>query len=253
MILFFTGTGNSRHVAEKLAELTGDGLLCINEYMRRGEVYEGGDEKLIVVAPTYAWRLPLVVSDWLRKSVISSSTRIWFVMSCGGEIGNAAKYNIQLCDQKSLNYMGSAGVKMPDNYIIMFNSEEHDKAKTMLISAEERIVELAEYINSDKAFDKPRNNIYDRLMSSIVNPAFYRNVKADGYHIEGECISCRKCENVCPLNNVKLVNGQPEWGKNCTHCMACISYCPVGIIEYSKKTRGKEKYTYEKYSTYSNV
>jgi len=247
MIMYFSGTGNSRHVAKKLAALTSDSLLCINEYMKQGKVYEGGDRKLIIVAPTYAWRLPLVVTDWIKRSVTSTSKCIWFVMSCGGEIGNAAKYNLQLCEVKGISYMGTAGVKMPDNYIIMFKSEEHDAAKVVLAEADKRIAELAEYIKNDKVFETPRRNLYDRLMSSMVNPGFYKNVKADGYHIEGECISCGKCESVCPLNNVKLVDGQPVWGKNCTHCMACISYCPSGVIEYGKKTKGKERYTYEKY------
>ena len=61
------------------------------------------------------------------------------------------------------------------------------------------------------------------------------------------CISCGKCVNVCPLNNIKLVNGRPSWGKSCTHCMACINLCPTGAIEYGGKTAGKPRYRCPEY------
>ncbi|MFQ7798375.1 MAG: 4Fe-4S binding protein [Coprobacillus cateniformis] len=31
-------------------------------------------------------------------------------------------------------------------------------------------------------------------------------------------------------------------GNHCTHCMACISRCPKGAIEYGKKTKDRIRY-----------
>lgn len=45
--------------------------------------------------------------------------QVWFVMDCGGEIGNAAKYNRQLCDKKGFVYMGTAQILMPENYKLL--------------------------------------------------------------------------------------------------------------------------------------
>ena len=59
------------------------------------------------------------------------------------------------------------------------------------------------------------------------------------------CIGCGKCVELCPLNNIHLENGKPVWGKNCTHCMACICYCPKEAIEYGKKSKGKPRYHFE--------
>ena len=33
--------------------------------------------------------------------------------------------------------------------------------------------------------------------------------------------------------------------KGCTHCMACICYCPTSAIEYGKKSLGKPRYHFE--------
>lgn len=76
--------------------------------------------------------------------------------------------------------------------------------------------------------------------------AFYRFfVKADAFRATDACIGCGKCVELCPLNNIRLENGKPVWGKNCTHCMACICHCPKEAIEYGKKSKGKPRYHFE--------
>ena len=42
-----------------------------------------------------------------------------------------------------------------------------------------------------------------------------------------------------------LQNGKPVWGQDCTHCMACICYCPTEAIEYGKMSLGKPRYHFE--------
>lgn len=36
MILYFSGTGNSRYVARKIAEISGDDVISINERLKKG-------------------------------------------------------------------------------------------------------------------------------------------------------------------------------------------------------------------------
>ena len=48
------------------------------------------------------------------------------------------------------------------------------------------------------------------------------------------------------MNNVTIKDGKPVWGRNCTHCMACICYCPKdSAIEYGKKSVGQPRYHFE--------
>ena len=62
----------------------------------------------------------------------------------------------------------------------------------------------------------------------------------------GGCDGCGKCAELCPVKNVTLQNGKPQWGANCTRCTACINGCPHGAIEYKNKTQGKERYYFGK-------
>jgi len=80
-------------------------------------------------------------------------------------------------------------------------------------------------------------------MSKLVNPLFYTlYVKSEPFTVDDSCVGCGKCVALCPLNNIKTVEGKPVYGKQCTHCMACIAHCPAEAINYGKKTRKKHRY-----------
>ena len=247
MVLCFSGTGNSRHVARRIADALGEELLSINDRLKAGDtsLVEGG-ERLVVVTPTYAWRIPRIVRDWLRETPFPGAERVWFLMTCGSEIGNADHYNRALCREMCLAPMGTAQIVMPENYVAMFAVPEAEEARRIVERAEPDIRRAIETIREGRALPPTRNNLYDRFMSGPVNPIFYKFfVKADDFTVSEACIGCGQCAKRCPMNNVTLKDGKPVWGKNCTHCMACICYCPKEAIEYGKKSVGQPRYHFE--------
>ena len=247
MHISLTGTGNSKFVAQRIADALGDEIVNLNDRIKSGDTspVETG-ERLIVVTPTYAWRIPRVVRDWLRKTELRGAKQVWFVMTCGSEIGNADKYNRELCTEKRLSCMGTAQIVMPENYIAMFSAPQADEARQIVAKAEPSIDRAIAAIQSNQPFAPTRNKLYDRLMSGPVNPIFYKCfVKADAFTVSEACIGCGQCAKRCPMNNVTIKDGKPVWGRNCTHCMACICYCPKEAIEYGKKSVGQPRYHFE--------
>lgn len=92
MILYFSGTGNSRYAAEFLAQALGDQAEDVGLWIkerRKGEFR--ADRPWVVVAPTYGWQLPHVLMEFLQTAEFSGSQMVYFVMTCGGDIGNAAQ------------------------------------------------------------------------------------------------------------------------------------------------------------------
>ena len=247
MILYFSGTGNSKYVAKRIADALDDEILNLNDRIKASDTLsvETG-ERVIIVTPTYAWRIPRVVRGWLRKTELRGARQAWFVMTCGSEIGNANKYNRDLCAEKAISCMGTAQIVMPENYIAMFSAPQADKARQIVAQAEPSIDRAIAAIQRNQPFAPTRNNLYDRFMSGPVNPIFYKFcVKADAFTVSDTCIGCGQCAKRCPMNNVTLKDGKPVWGKNCTHCMACICYCPKEAIEYGKKSVGQPRYHFE--------
>ena len=247
MILYFSGTGNSRYAAQRMAEALGEPLLCMNDRIKAGDTapIETGP-RLIVVTPTYAWRIPRIVEDWLLRTELVGARQAWFVMTCGSEIGNAAKYNRALCQARGIAYMGTAQLVMPENYIAMFNAPQPEEARQIVARAQPDIDRAIAAVRDGNAFPPPRDNLYDRLMSGPVNPIFYACiVKAKAFTVSDACTGCGQCARRCPTNSITIRDGRPVWGQDCTHCMACICYCPAEAIEYGKKSLGKPRYHFE--------
>lgn len=247
MVLYFTGTGNSRYVAQRIAVALGDELLSMNDRIKAGNHSPiETNERLVIVTPTYAWRIPRIVRDHLTETDFPCGGQTWFVMTCGSEIGNAAGYNRALCQAKQLTYMGTAQIIMPENYIAMFDAPQAEEARQIVARAEPDIDRVISAIRAGQGFAPPRNNLYDRFMSGPVNPVFYSFfVKANAFTASDDCTGCGQCARLCPINNITIQNGKPVWGGNCTHCMACICYCPTEAIEYGKKSLGKPRYHFE--------
>ena len=223
MILYFSGTGNSGYAARRIADGLGEPLLCLNDRIKAGDTapVETG-ERLVIVTPTYAWRIPRIVEDWLLHTELTRAKRAWFVMTCGSEIGDA------------------------DRYIAMFDAPQVEEARQIVARAEPDIDNAIAAVRENRAFPPPRRKFYDRFMSGPVNPIFYSCfVKATAFTAGNTCTGCGQCVRRCPLNNITLQNGKPVWGQDCTHCMACICYCPTEAIEYSKKSLGKPRYHFE--------
>ena len=249
MIVYFTGTGNSRYAAQAIAAVTGDEVVDAGGYIKSGERANLTSERpWVFVCPTYAWRLPNVFSEFLEKGLFIGNRWAYFVMTCGTAIGNAAEDIRRLCGKKGFMYMGVMPVVMPENYLAMFSVPNRDECTKIIQKADGTLARAAAYIQGGKAFPNPKHRLGDRVLTRFANPAFYKMfVKDRDFYAVSSCTGCGRCEQLCPLNNITLRAGKPTWGGQCTHCMACICGCPVHAIEYGRKSRGKARYQCPEY------
>lgn len=79
----------------------------LSDWIKKNETFDMQAENVILVTPTYAWRIPRIVRDWIRKADFSAVKKVWFVMTCGSEIGYASAYNQNICSEIRCEYMGS--------------------------------------------------------------------------------------------------------------------------------------------------
>lgn len=244
MILYFSGTGNSEYVARRISEEINDSLLSITASLSSESMLRIPKSQVVTfVTPTYAWRIPKVVEEWIKKNTYLRGQKVYFIMTCGADTGNAGAYLKKLCDDKGLEYMGYETIVMPENYLAMFRVPDEEVAKEIIQQSELFISKVGEFIREGEKLPEKDVYILDKLKSGIVNDMFYPFfVKTKKFSSKQTCIGCGKCEKVCPLQNIVLKNGRPFWNNHCTHCMACITSCPVEAIEYGKKSKGQPRY-----------
>ena len=239
MIVYFSGTGNSRFAADLVHEVIGGECINSFEYIKNGKHVDFQSETpFVFVSPTYSWRLPKIFSEFIKNSRFNGNKKAYFIMTCGGEIGDSEKYIKKLCNECGFDYMGVFQVVMPENYIALFYVPDKNEAYEIIKKSVPQIVSAANRIKNNQLFVVHPPTFADKLKSGLVNDLFYKFiVSAKKFKVGSNCIFCGKCVSVCPSNNIKLKNSVPVWGDKCVHCMACISLCPVRAIEYGNASK----------------
>lgn len=248
MILYFTGTGDSRFSAEIIGKDIGDDVVSIN-YILKNKVKDVivSEKPFIFVIPIYAWRIPRVVESFIKDSIFEGSDKAYFVLTCAAKAGNAIHYVRKICKEKCLNLEGVFSVIMPENYIAMFDTPSKEESEIIIDKAVPHIFEISKYIKNGESNPNKKIMACDRFLSYFINPIFYLSINDRGFYSTDTCSGCGKCLILCPLNNIDIELGRPIWKKNCTHCMACISGCPSESIQYKNKTKNKLRYFNDRY------
>ena len=66
MIFYFTGTGNSQYAAESISKKIKDDIFNIVGYIDKNtETIFNSEKPYIFVCPTYAYKIPRVVEDFI--------------------------------------------------------------------------------------------------------------------------------------------------------------------------------------------
>jgi NAD-dependent dihydropyrimidine dehydrogenase PreA subunit len=239
MIFYFSGTGNSRWVAQELADLTGDTAVSIADIVKSGscpEIAQG--QPIGFVFPVYAWLPPEIVSDFAANLPADTGSYRWAVCTCGDEAGRAMD---SLTEKLRLSSAWS--LQMPNNYILSFNTDPAETVRAKVKGAKQRLPRIAQDILDKKEVWDVHAGSFAGLKSSLIGPAFNRFARSDrSFHAEASCTGCGLCQKVCPADNIELRNGKPVWLGGCLKCLACIHRCPERAIEYGKATRGKGRY-----------
>lgn len=242
MILYFSGTGNSRYAAELISKITGDELVSMNSLIKtKSKAVHKSETVFVFVCPVYAGRIPRVVDRYIRETKFEGAKKAYFVVTCAETPWITATYTEKLCAEKGFELLGFNSVKMPQGYIVMGGTKSPVESKQVLDEAAPKIKKIAELIASIQPLRK--EELGKSMMSKMLNPIMYKfMVNAKGFYVTDACTGCGECAERCPLGNVKMANKKPQWGAECTHCMACIAGCPNEAVEYGKKTKGAPRY-----------
>lgn len=256
MVLYFTGTGNSKFIADMAADLMGDSCEAIMPYTRQKEkqpVFHS-ERPYVIVAPIYAWRYPKIVEDFLRRAEFNGSADIYFLATMECQSGNAAKYLKKIVERKNMNFRGFAGFDMPCNFITSYTMPSPEQTNAMLQRIIPEAEAVIEEIRNGNDIHKTDITPMAGFMSGVVNTGFYSFFTGTGgFYVSDDCISCERCERSCPLGNIRIENKKPVFGKNCTACYSCIQRCPKDAINVRGKTEGKQRYVCPEYRKWAGT
>jgi len=243
MIYYFSGTGNSKWIAQEVAKGTDDVAVNIIDLLKAGEeqIIAKRGEKIGIVFPVYSWQAPEIVVKFVKTIKYDESNFIYAISTCGEEIGHTMK---KLA--KNIKIDSGYSVIMPNNYILGFDVDSEEVVKMKIDNAKSILPEIIENINKSEKIHDLHTGKMCGLKSNVVGflfNKFGRGTKA--FSVEDSCTSCGLCEEICPTGCIKLIAGKPVWGKDCLACLACINCCPVKAIQYGKGTKDKGRYFFK--------
>jgi len=250
MIFYFSGTGNSLHIAKGISAVQKEKLISIaDESGKPDNKYEytfAKGELLGFVFPVYAWAPPKIVLDFIRKMTIQGESPYTFSIStCGGEEGNATHSVQKALSKKRLKLDCAFTIKMPNNYILGFDVDPPDEEQKALQVAEQKIIEINDVLTHRQigVFQLIREK-GAAIKTLLINPLFnHFAMSTRQFYATDSCTGCKLCEKICPIHTI-TVKDKPSWGKACTQCFACINRCPVHAIQYGKGTIDKGRYVH---------
>ena len=250
MVYYFSGTGNSRLVAEGLSELLAEHCGRITDINPCDEEVKG--ESIGFVFPVYSWgvapimtqfvdRLPLSFWEEVKRRQMS----VWCVMTCGDEVALAPEMFAKTLSRHAVSLQSVWSVIMPNNYVLLpgFDVDPKDVERRKLEAAPGRIREIARGISQHmRCVDVVRGGSA-WLKTKLVYPLFCKwGIFPKKWHSTAACVGCSICAKSCPLKNVEMRDGTPRWGDNCCSCLACYHSCPRHAVAYGKITFSKGQY-----------
>lgn len=237
IILYFTGTGNSLHIARSLAGENAE-LLSIPQLVKRG-TYELEADEIGIVYPIYGHMPPNMVRNFIKKATLKSAYK-FAVLTYGNFKGNA----VEIWDEVSrkagstFDYIGT--IVMVDNWLPNFDMNEQMKIDKRI---PENIRKLQADLEQRKLWHEPvteeeRRGHNGFMAFSGINPETGFLMKSEKYFtVTDACIGCGICTDVCPRGNYELTSKGVEMEGDCDFCFACIQNCPQKAIQFARNEK----------------
>lgn len=262
MIFYFSGTGNTKWAASKLAAATREDLISIAPYMRADDSSHNlaepfilkENERLGFVFPVHGWRVPKLVREFISKMKIlreSSDATVenkakaddslknrpfaYCVCTAGDSIGlTIENLNEVISLNPSLQVLGITEVSssysliMPESYIglpFMDVDPKEREIRKKENAAQELTVVCEEIFDRKEGISRLVKGPIPWFFTKVVG-GFFENVLITDkrFHVEKDrCVKCGICANVCPVGDIKGGHGEyPVWLHH-KDCLTCFT------------------------------
>lgn len=243
LIYYFTATGNSFFVAKELvSNMENAQMLPIIKAIRR-ENFKADAHKIGFVFPLYYGGIPPIVENFIKTLDITTDSYIFAVVTRGASKGMVKSQLSSVLQHKGAELSYLKYITMPANYIRMYNIKEQAVNENIIKKAMPHIKAAATDITNNKINIEDGRNI-EKLFYKIAYGVWKRSLrrKDNNFKLNDKCTSCGICENICPTNNIIILDGTPKWLHKCADCMACIHVCPNNAIDIGKRTTKRRRY-----------
>lgn len=249
MIYYFSATGNSKYVAERIGKAIGEEICSIETIPATIECREG--ETVGLIAPTNWLGASLLAREFLMKTKFQTASKNYFfyVATFGILPGASGEDARRLLTGQGIEMHASFSVHMPENFTPIFTANYKKDNSWVLEKCEKKIDRIIEQVKARKK----GNHTCIRLpyfMRQIMSVLLSYEQQTKRFRVDEEkCIGCSLCQNRCPVQAITMMPNKnnpeashPVWTKEkCAICLGCLHRCPANAINYGA-SKGKGQY-----------
>lgn len=233
--IYFSGTGNSRYAAELFCREY-DEKVKVLSIEDSGVLTAVDDTDLIVFAyPVQFSTVPKIVRDFVADNkVLWKNKKVFVIATMGLFSGDGSGLLGRLLESYGAEVIGGLHLKMPDSIADEKALKRPlEKNKELVRQAEQKIKDSVRQMKEGHPTQEGIGPLY-RLAGFWGQRAYFghktREYSSKLKIDKEKCIGCGKCEKLCPMNNITIVEGKAVSGDRCTMCYRCINKCPNEAI-----------------------
>ncbi len=243
-LYYFSGTGNSFHVAKQLQRrIPGTTLIPIVSLLKN-EAIVTNTETVGFVFPTYGMTVPIPVKHFIKKLNVESARYVFAVATRVATKCLGISKIEKILKRKGKALDSTFVLTMPDNNPKLetykaLTGDEFAKAEAetqQRLDFMQKIIVNKERYRDENAHTVPVGYLLERVVLLGMMYAEYDGAK-DYFYCDSKCVGCGVCEKVCLSGKIKVANGKPTWQTSvkCFTCYACLNYCPAQAVQIKTK------------------
>jgi len=249
-IFYFSGTGNTWWVGNRIAEALND-CGCLAEPYSIEQVTSEEIKSLIDSAavvglgyPIYGSDAPEIIKDFIENLPVVDFPKPMMIYVTQMEwSGNGAYFLRKKIEAKGYHVQWAVHFNMPSNIAMdifpLPSTANYAKFQKKLNRAKSSANKLAQRINNNRQWIHSKNPFAwaSAWLQRVPFRWAFKWTQGRTYSVDADkCSHCGRCERVCPVNNITLNEaGLPEWGEECNLCVRCFNYCPEeAILAYKR-------------------
>ena len=269
-IVFFSGSGNTRHACRLLAaglERAG-WRVGLKEIAPPRTAGQGGGaaeaasvdrpDLAVFAFPVFALGVPRIVRRFVRGLPVVDGTpaAVLAIFGAGfsgpptarsradGFAGGAIDEAARLLERKGYEVRTARGVGYPESFVQFVPVPDAEECRLLVAGSEVAITAIAADLDAGR-HERWMSGRRTRFWSTVLREAFAlvgRRMMGKLYVADERCTSCGWCERACPVRTIHLRGARragarlrrlPRWGWRCESCQRCINGCPEECIQVS--------------------